>query len=86
MASFGSFDTTEEETNSIDTEYKVPTVATTETDALEQIQTEEFYKLIPPPSGAKPIARLSLACSVTSVSSPASASIISMTLPNARPL
>ena len=46
MASFGSFDTTEEETNSIDTEYKVPTVATTETDALEQIQTEEFYKTL----------------------------------------
>ena len=34
MASFGSFDTTEEETNSIDTEYKVPTVARTETDAF----------------------------------------------------
>ena len=48
MASFGSFDTTEENNDSVldATTYKVPEVATTETDALEQIQTEEFYKTL----------------------------------------
>ncbi len=48
MAKFGSFDTTEENNDSVldATTYKVPEVATTETDALEQIQTEEFYKTL----------------------------------------
>ena len=41
MATFGSFDTTEENNDSVldASTYKVPEVAKTETDALEQIQT-----------------------------------------------
>jgi hypothetical protein len=48
MATFGSFDTTEENNDSVldASTYKVPEVAKTETDALEQIQTEEFYKTL----------------------------------------
>ena len=48
MATFGSFDTTEENNDSVldASTYKVPEVAKTETDALEQIQTEDFYKTL----------------------------------------
>ena len=48
MAKFGSFDTpttTEEQTNTSSI-YSVPQIATNETDALEQIQTEEFYNTL----------------------------------------
>ena len=48
MAKFGSFDTpttTEEQTNT-NSIYSVPEIATNETDALEQIQTEEFYNTL----------------------------------------
>src|SRR5210317_2397605 len=48
MASFSSFDTptTTEEQSSTNSIYTVPEVATNENDALEQIQTEEFYKTL----------------------------------------
>ena len=48
MASFSSFDTptTTEEQSSTNSIYTVPEVATNENDALEQIQTEEFYNTL----------------------------------------
>jgi F420-0:gamma-glutamyl ligase-like protein len=48
MAKFGSFDTpttTEEQTNTSSI-YSVPQIATNETDALEEIQTENFYNTL----------------------------------------
>ena len=47
MASLDLFSTTTEENDTtLTTPYKVPTVATNENDALEQIQTEDFYKTL----------------------------------------
>lgn len=48
MASFSSFDTptTTEEQTTTSSVYKVPEIATNENDALEQIQTKEFYDVL----------------------------------------
>ena len=48
MASFSSFDTptTTDEQTTTSSIYKVPEIATNENDALEQIQTKEFYDVL----------------------------------------